>query len=93
MIFQLTDEWRIRTIPYNVVLDNLCDVTDFKTGEFIRKDWKEVGFYATVSQAIGAIPGHIVLDHRIETFDELLGKIALVAAALDARVKNEIRPI
>jgi hypothetical protein len=84
MIIELTDEYRAKTIPHNVVLETLRPVVDFKTGAFVRMDWQEVGFYATLNQAIGAIPGDIVLDQRVEDIEALRRRMEATAAQLDA---------
>lgn len=86
MIIELTNDYRAKRIPHNVVLERLEAVHDFKTGEFLRMDWKECGFYATLNQAIRAIPGDVVLDQRVASFDAAIARIEAMADQLEARV-------
>jgi hypothetical protein len=86
MIMNLTDEYRIKTIPHNVVLEALRPVADPKTKAFVRMDWQQVGFYSTLEQAVKGIPADIVLDPRVMDIESLRLRMEATAKQLESLV-------
>ena len=86
MIIQLSDDFRIRTDPYNWILERYAEVMDFKTGEPTgRYDWRLQGYYGSAEQAIKAIPDHLARSPEIKTLQALNAAMERQVAMMDHR--------
>lgn len=85
MIWQLTEDYRIRVIPLNFVLEYLADGINPKTKEPTRK-WKVHGYYSTLQGAIAALPDREAQHPEVKTIGDLTARLDGLAAQLSRRV-------
>jgi len=85
MIWQLTDDFRIRVVPLNFILEYMADVVNPKTGETKQK-WKRHGYYSTLQNAIAALPDRVAQHPEVKTIGDLTARIESLAVQLSKRV-------
>lgn len=85
MIWQLSEEYRVKVEPLNFVLQRLTEVTNRETKE-ARMDWKTVGYYSGLESAIRAIPDDIALSPEVEDYKGLRALLDALAGQLARRV-------
>jgi hypothetical protein len=85
MIIDLSKDYRIKTIPLNVVLQRHVIRVSKKIGE-TYDDWEDVGYYSSIQNAIKDIPKHIVLENSCKDYLELCNKINDLAKELGGKL-------
>ena len=85
MIWQLTDDFRIKVVPLNFILEYMADGVNRKTGEPTRK-WKLHGYYSTLQNAIAALPDRVAQHHEVKTIGDLTARLDSLAVQLSKRV-------
>jgi hypothetical protein len=83
VIWEIADEWRVRTEPMNFVLEKLGTTVSRETREE-RPEWKFVGYYMNLSACLKALPNELALDPRIEDVTELLDRLQTLASQYTA---------
>ena len=70
MIIPLADNWRIKTIPLNFVLEEQIDAHDKDKNPVKR--WVIRGYYSGMDSALQALPDHLALSPSVGTYEEYL---------------------
>ena len=85
MIWQLTEDYRIKVVPLNFILEYMADGVNPKTKAPTRK-WKLHGYYSTLQAAIMAIPDREAQHPTVKTIGDLTARLEHLAAQLSKRV-------
>jgi len=85
MIFDINEDYRVRTDSLNYILEERITITKRETEEEVP-GWKILGFYGSVPMALRALPGVIVMRPETTTFLELLTRFESVMRALQAHL-------
>lgn len=85
MIWQLTDDIRIKVVPLNFILERLVQGKNPKTKE-PTETWRVCGYYSSLESAIRALPSELAQCPDVETFEGLCARLDKLAGQLSRRV-------
>ena len=84
MIIEISDEWRVRVEPMNFILEQYREV--IAKNKPPRMDWKFVGYYASLEQALLRIPHHLMQSGDLENIAGLPTRWESLIAQFSRRV-------
>jgi hypothetical protein len=86
MIWQLTDEYRVKTEPMNYVLQELRTVRPKDKPPY--EEWQTLGYYSGLRSVMKALPDYMGLRDDVTSLESLLGRLENTIEEVIARVNK-----
>ena len=76
MIIQLTEDWRIKVIPLNYVLEERVESGIGPGGKLPKEPykWEVKGYYSGLRSALTALPDFLAQSPKVETAEALFAR-------------------
>jgi len=77
MIINITDEYRVKTIPMNFVLEQYREIKP--RNKPVRYEWVFLGYYSGLASALKALPDHVALAEGLIDVGHLSARLRDIA--------------
>lgn len=86
MIIPLSDDWQVKVVPLNFVLEQRYRTKPSNEHPEGRLDWKVCGYYSGLQAALLALPDHLAQSPEIETYEGFLAEWEALSKRITARI-------
>ena len=84
MIINITDEYRVKTIPMNFVLEQYRELKPRDKPS--HHEWVFLGFYSGLASALRALPDHVALTEDLNDVAALSARLRDIAEGAAKRL-------
>ncbi|MBD1379072.1 hypothetical protein [Metabacillus arenae] len=89
MELKLDERFSIKSDKLNFILQRFDDIKDKSTGEVIKQDWKDIGYYGDLSHAIKRYASEKIKEIDSVEVNELNNKLEELKIHIEKVVKKE----
>ena len=81
----MTDDWRVKVIPMNFVLEQHKKTKPSKKYPDGRMQWVRYGYYSSLENALRAIPSALAQSPTLTTLEEYTAEWRRIAASVQKK--------